>query len=195
MNTNEHEFEEMRQQMQTLKKKLAEQEIVNDRLIRQSMRHKLSRINRRNIFLTALAMFLVPYAYMVFHELNGYSIAFWIGTSLLMLVCAGANIWIYRSLDHCNLMKDSLVEAKKTIARAKKFETQWLLFGIPAIMLWLAWFAYEVYRVSGPEEIRTLLLGGGVGAIVGLCFGLSIYFKTQRQYQEIIDQIEDLSHE
>ena len=39
-NMNETQFEDMRQQLNTLKKKLGEQEIVNDRLIRRSMKQE-----------------------------------------------------------------------------------------------------------------------------------------------------------
>ena len=43
---NEHfELENMRQQMNTLKKKLDQQEIVNDRLIRRSMKNTAGNIN------------------------------------------------------------------------------------------------------------------------------------------------------
>ena len=38
-NMNETQFEDMRQQLNTLKKKLDEQEIVNDHLMRRSMRN------------------------------------------------------------------------------------------------------------------------------------------------------------
>ena len=37
------------------------------------------------------------------------------------------------------------------------------------------------------------LIGGGFGGAIGLIIGLSIHYKTQRNYQEIIDQIEELS--
>ena len=146
---------EMRQQMNILKKKLEQQEIVNEKLIRQSMRKNMRSINRRNFILTAIAILMVPYSYWVFYKMVGFSMAFWIGTSIFMLICAGANIW--------NL-------------------------------LWLAWFVYEVYRVNGPDDMMPLLLGGGFGGVIGLICGFRIYFKTQRQYQEIIDQIEDLTN-
>ena len=41
------EFDDMRQQMQTLKQKLQQQEIVNDRMIRHSMKKTVGSINRR----------------------------------------------------------------------------------------------------------------------------------------------------
>ena len=45
-NCDETQFEDMRQQLNTLKKKLDEQEIVNDRLIRRSMRNQVNSITR-----------------------------------------------------------------------------------------------------------------------------------------------------
>ena len=44
---NEFELENMRQQMTTLKNKLNQQEIVNDRLMRRSMRNEVNSIARR----------------------------------------------------------------------------------------------------------------------------------------------------
>ena len=46
MNEN-FELENMRQQMNTLKKKLEQQEIVNDRVIRHSMKKTAGNISRR----------------------------------------------------------------------------------------------------------------------------------------------------
>ena len=52
--TNENfELENMRQQLNTLKKKLDQQEIVNDRLIRHSMEKTANKINRRYYFIMA----------------------------------------------------------------------------------------------------------------------------------------------
>ena len=46
MNEN-FDLENMRQQMTTLKNKLNQQEIVNDRLVRRSMRKEVNTITRR----------------------------------------------------------------------------------------------------------------------------------------------------
>jgi hypothetical protein len=53
MNEN-FELENMRQQMETLKKKLDQQEIVNDRFIRQSMKKNADNIIRRYHILMAI---------------------------------------------------------------------------------------------------------------------------------------------
>ena len=190
---NDFELENMRQQMTTLKNKLNQQEIVNDRLVRRSMRNEVNNINRRYNIIMALCVLMVPYGYWCFVKLCGLSFFFWIVTSIFMLVCVGATYYTLRKINDPNLMNHDLVEARKKVASAKKFEANWLFFGIPAVVLWLGWFLYEVYQLHGGAFSNGLFWGGCIGGIIGAICGLSLNFKTQRQYQDIIDQIEDIT--
>ena len=194
MNEN-FNLEEMRQQMTTLKNKLNQQEIVNDRLIRRSMRNEVNNINRRYNIIMAIGILMVPYGYWCFVKLVGLSIFFWIATSIFMLICAGATFYNSRKISDPGLMSHSLVEARKKVASAKKFESNWLLFGIPAVILWMGWFFYETYQIQGGDFYNGFFWGGCVGGIIGAIIGIKIHFKTQRQYQDVIDQIEDLTAE
>ena len=194
MNEN-FNLEEMRQQMTTLKNKLNQQEIVNDRLIRRSMRNEVNNINRRYNIIMAIGILMVPYGYWCFVKLVGLSVFFWIVTSIFMLICAGATFYNSRKISDPGLMSHSLVEARKKVASAKKFESNWLLFGIPAVILWMGWFFYETYQIQGGDFYNGFFWGGCVGGIIGAIIGIKIHFKTQRQYQDVIDQIEDLTAE
>ena len=194
MNEN-FNLEEMRQQMTTLKNKLNQQEIVNDRLIRRSMRNEVNNINRRYNIIMAIGILMVPYGYWCFVKLVGLSIFFWIATSIFMLICAGATFYNSRKISDPGLMSHSLVEARKKVASAKKFESNWLLFGIPAVILWMGWFFYEIYQIQGGDFYNGFFLGGCIGGIIGAIIGIKIHLKTQRQYQDVIDQIEDLTAE
>ena len=193
MNNEKFEFEEMQQQMATLKNKLNQQEIVNDRLVRRSMRNEVNTITRRYYIIMAIGLFMVPYGYWCFVKLCGLSLLFWIVTSIFMLVCVGATFYTNRKINDPNLMNRNLVEARKKVASAKKFEANWLFFGIPAVVLWLSWFLYEVYQLHGGALTNGIFWGGCIGGIIGAICGLSLNFKTQRQFQDIIDQIEDLT--
>ncbi|MBQ3361724.1 MAG: hypothetical protein IJG46_06290 [Prevotella sp.] len=51
-----------------------------------------------------------------------------------------------------------------------------------------------VYQQNN-ELANGLFWGGVIGGIIGCICGFKIHFKTQRQYQDIIDQIEDLTEE
>ena len=192
---NDFELENMRQQMTTLKNKLNQQEIVNDRLIRRSMKNEVNTITRRYYIIMALGLFMIPYGYWCFVKLCGLTLFFWIATSIFMLVCVGATFYTLRKINDPDMMNRNLVEARKKVASAKKFEVNWLFFGIPAVVLWLSWFLYQTYQLHGGALSNGLFWGGCIGGIIGAICGLSFNFKTQRQYQDIIDQIEDLTEE
>ena len=193
MNEN-FDLENMRQQMTTLKNKLNQQEIVNDRLIRRSMRNEVNTITRRYNIIMFLAVLMIPYFYWVFVKLLSFSMAFWIGSSIFMLICAGATFYNTRKISDPDMMSHSLVEARRRVASAKKFDADWLKFGIPAVILWFAWFVYEIY-LQNHDFANGLFWGGCVGGIIGAICGIKFHFKTQHQYQDVIDQIEDLTQE
>lgn len=192
MNNENFELEDMREQMSTLKKKLNQQEIVNDRLVRRSMKKEVNTITRSYNIIMALGVLMVPYSYWVFIKLLGFSMAFWIGTSIFMLICAGATFYNTRKISDPDMMSHSLVEARKNVASAKKFDADWLKLGIPTVILWFGWFTYEVY-LQDNDLANGLFWGGCVGGVVGVIAGFKFHFRTQRQYQDIIDQIEDLT--
>ena len=194
MNEN-FDLENMRQQMTTLKNKLHKQEIINDLLMRRSMRNEVNTITRRYYIIMAVGLFMIPYGYWCFVKLCGLSLSFWIVSSIFMLVCVGATFYTNHKISDPNLMNRNLVEARKKMVSAKKFEADWLFFGIPAVVLWLGWFLYEVYQIHGGAIDNGLFWGGCIGGIIGAICGLSLNFRTQRQYQDIIDQIEELTAE
>ena len=187
--------EEMRQQMQTLKNKLEKQEIINDRLIRSSMKNTAGNIKRTYLMTIAVSILMVPYGYWAFVTLSHFSIAFWIGTSIFMLVCGGATLYNKRNLSDARLMTNNLIDVRRRMACAKKFDSDWLLFSTPAVILWLSWFMYEVYKQNRDLLSHPLFWAGCIGGVIGAIVGLSIHFKTQRQYQKIISQIEDFTCE
>ena len=173
MNNNDFDFENMRQQMTTLKNKLNQQEIVNERLIRHS----------------------IPYSYWAFVMLNGFSIPFWIFTCIVMLVSFGGTFYNSRKLSDSNMMTNNLVDVRRRMASAKKFDANWLLIGIPMAIVFLGWFMYESYQLHPDAFFNGLFWAGCIGGVIGAIWGFSLHFKTQRQYQDIIDQIEDLTAE
>jgi hypothetical protein len=193
MNEN-FELENMREQMSTLKKKLDQQEIVNDRMIRHSMRNTANNIKHRYYFIMVLTLLMIPYTYVVFILNQGLSFTFWIATSILMLLCAGATYYNCLNVTNTNMMSKNLIEVGHKIARAKKFDANWLFFGIPAVIAWLAWLTWELYQQDS-EAARYMIYGTVCGAVLGSILGFRMHFKTQQQYQEIIDQIEEITEE
>ena len=190
---NDFDFENMRQQMTMLKNKLNQQEIVNDRLIRHSMKKTAGNINRKYTIAMIAGLFMIPYSYWVFIKLSGFSVAFWLFTCVFMLICVGATYYNSRNISDSNLMTNNLLDVRRRMARAKKFDANWLFFGVPGIILFMGWFMYESYLLHPNAFFNGLFWAGCIGGTLGAIWGFSLHFKTQRQYQEIIDQIEDLT--
>ena len=192
-NQNDMQLEDMRQQMATLKKKLDKQEIVNDHLIRHSMKKTAGNISRRYYIIMAVCLLMIPYSYWAFVILSGFSIPFWIYTCIVMLVCLGGTYYNSRNLSDSNMMTNNLVDVRRRMARAKKFDANWLFLGIPLIIVFLGWFMYESYQLHPGAFADGIFWGGCIGGVIGAICGFYMHFKTQRQYQEIIDQIEDVT--
>ena len=190
---NESQFEDMRQQLNTLKKKLSEQEIVSDRLVRRSMRNQVNNITRRYYIIMTLCLIMVPYGYWCFVVLAHLSITFWIATSIFMMISGGATLYNCLKINDQGMMSRSLVEARKKVASAKKFESNWLMFGIPSVIIWICYFFYELHQQNNAPLTEGFFWGGCIGGIIGAICGIRIHLKTQHQYQDIIDQIEDLT--
>jgi hypothetical protein len=190
---SDFELDDRRQQMQTLKNMLEKQQIVNDTMMRRSMKKEVSSITRRYYGIAALGVLMIPYGYWAFVKLAGFSMAFWSATCIFMLICSAATYYNSRNVSSPRLMEDNLVEVRTKMARAKKFDSDWLLIGIPMVLLWLGWFVYELYKQDHDLLNNPGLWGGCIGAIIGTIGGVCTHLKTQRQYQDIIDQIEDLT--
>ena len=192
---NDFDFENMRQQMTMLKNKLNQQEIVNDRLIRHSMKKTAGNISRRYYFIMALCLLMIPYSYWAFVRLNGFSIPFWIFTCIVMLVSFGGTFYNSRKLNDSNMMTNNLVDVRRRMASGKKFDANWLFLGIPLAIVFLGWFMYESYLLHPNAFFNGLFWAGCIGGTLGAIWGFSLHIKTQRQYQEILDQIEDITAE
>ena len=185
------QFEEMRQQMAILKEKLERQEIVNERLIRQSMKKNASSIINKYIVSIVAALFVIPYSYYVFIKMMDFSMAFWMGTCVFMVICMGYTLFVGKKVYDNSQMENNLLEVQQNMAKARKLDSDWLFFGIPVLFIWMGWLVYEAHEAMG-ENLLPLLIGIGVGLVIGGAIGMKMHFKTQRQYKEIIRQIDEL---
>ena len=188
------DFEEMRQQMNILKEKLQQQEIVNEKVFRRSTRKSLKGINRRYTFVSILCILMVPYSYWAFVKLTGMSIWLWLATCILMLIAFVYTQYTGRFISSRVFEKD-LVQARAKVAKAKKLDHDWLKIGIPLIVLWLAYFGYEMYKVIGGEDGIYIVVMCVVCALLGGAVGLKVHFKNQDNYEQVIEEIDDFTKE
>lgn len=191
----EFNMEEMRQQMTILKDKLNKQEIINERMMRKAMKKNVVDINRRYLIIASVGLLMIPYGYWAFVMMGGMSIGFWLMCSFGMIVSFCYTLWNGKDLRDKHLLDTDMLTARKKVARAKKRDHDWLKFGIPFGIIFILYFAYEAYRLYGVDGNWQLIIVGVVCALIGCAVGVKLHFNTQRKYQDIIDQIDDLTME
>ncbi|MBR1917402.1 MAG: hypothetical protein IJ832_06140 [Bacteroidaceae bacterium] len=190
---NVFNLEEMRQQMTILKNKLEKQEIISDRMLRKAMKKNIVDINRRYLIIATVGLLMIPYGYWAFVMMGGMSIGFWLVCSFGMVVSFCYTLWNGKDLRDKHLLETDILTARKKVARAKKRDHEWLKFGIPFGILFIIYFAYEAYRLYGAEGEWHMLIVGVICGLIGCAVGVKLHFSTQRKYQDIIDQIDDLT--
>lgn len=187
------ELEQMREQLQLLKDKLAHEHIINDKVLRRAVRDKLSSVQRRSIEMTLLGAVAVPLVTISLIT-GGFSHYYTILTTAFLILAVVVELYTMNLLRNRDLMSGDLLSAGVKAARVKKIQQQWLMVGIPFVAVWLGWGAYELHEMfPNPEEFRVMLISGVVGGVIGGIIGSVIFYRNQRELSEIIDQIEDLT--
>lgn len=198
---NAQELEEMRMSLNALKNKLDKQEIVNERLLRQSMKSKMSWIHRY----TNVQLFFVPLVALCFLPLVlSMNLSWWLyGFTIIMVAVSAGFDWFINHMSGLDFMKGNLMETASRLAKMKRLRIRHEIVGMTVLVFWIIWLVYEIYKSgmeapaeSGMQEMAWgYIIGVGVGLVIGLIIGFSIFFKMQRTNDEIIQQIEEITGE
>ena len=193
-------LEEMRRQMTIMQKKLHNETIVNDRLLRESMKHNYASINRYLVLESAIFMPIIvlafPFIALVFHLSWGPVIA-------IILLCLAGVIFDYKvsHIKEETFMTDDLIPTALRLQRAKRLSALQMLVSLPLILLWFVWFIIDFSQSINydSEDLTSAawggLTGGCIGLVCGLIFAIQLYHKQQKTRQQVIDQINDLMAE
>ena len=113
------EMEDMREQISALKQMLANEEIINDRILRSATSSRISTIQRKGILSIAIGILGAPYCAFVFYQL-GLSWYF-IGATIAMLIfCASCTAVMHNRVKSNTASTGSLLECAKQIKKLKK---------------------------------------------------------------------------
>lgn len=186
--------------MAILQEKLHNETIVNDRLLRESMKHSYSSINR---YLSVEATILMPVIIFVFPLLPLIFHLSWGPVIAIILLCLADTIFDYK-VNHIKdeaFMGDNLIPTALRLQRAKRLSALQMLVSLPLILLWFVWFIIDFFlSINYDSEALTSaawggLTGGCIGLVCGLIFAIQLYHKQQKTRQQVIDQINDLMAE
>lgn len=189
------ELEGLRQQLSLLNKKLEKQSIVNEKLIRNSMKERISNINRTGIIFCVLVAIATPIIAINYARLLNFSLALNIFTCAFMAIALVYTIWSHWGLNS-NLLNGDLITASGKILRTRKHYKQWSYFSYPWLVVWLCWNGWEIYtKIDNQEMLLGIIVGGIVGLVIGGIYGMRQRNKIYRNIDAMLQDIAELKGE
>lgn len=187
-----HELEQMRSQIGILKEKLEKQAIVNERHIRNSMKSKVSDMNRTVRVTIVLGVFALVYCTWFFYHYS-LSLAFVAATAVMLAVCLFLTVTQKIALGKLDFSQGNLIETARILVKVRRHYSGWHRVAIPMLLIWFGWLIYEVISRmgSGPMTIG-FCCGAFAGGIIGGVIGFRINRKIIDKATEILANIDDL---
>jgi Na+/glutamate symporter len=189
-----NELDQMRAQIGMLKQKLEQQAIVNDMHIRNSMKSKISDLNRTVRATIFAGIFAVVFAPVTFY-IQGASLAFVISTAVMLAVCLGLTIVQKINLGKMmDLSQGNLVETAEKLSKVRTHYKDWYKIAIPMLLVWGGWMIFEMVQALGVDSPTAVgfYCGAGVGLIIGGIIGARVNRKVVDKANEILSQIAEL---
>ena len=194
METNE--LQDMREQMALLKETLRKEQIVNDKLLREAMRNKVSRIHRRAWVAAACALYVMTFGVWAFHQC-GFS--WWLigGVVLIMIYCMIMTYIIHRRMAVSRVLTDDLRTVAHAARRLKQDYIDWLWQGIALSVLMVLGFAADILfgntifsasSLNARIAVITVLL---VSSGTGFAIGYTMHRRVLGLCDDIIRQVEE----
>ena len=187
------ELQEMKEQLAILTQKLEKEAIVNERLIRQSMKNKASSIRRAAIIESIITLIMIPYFIWVMPNVIAISTGLCYFTCFFMVLALVCNYYIHSRFRPEKFIGSNLLEVRKDTLMMKKFYINWLKFiGIPFIIVFFSWFVHDIRLACPGEELNGIYYGIGFGILLGTIIGTILFKKIQNTANEILEQIEEM---
>ena len=185
------DLEQLRAEYDVLKKKLDNQEIINNRLILDSIRGKVGVIEnheRTEYILCAVAAVMSP----IYHFAFGASWWFCGATALLMAFTGYWTMLCHQNVRAANVADKDMLTFLKNVKYLRSEYARWLKIGLPLLAAWLGWLFYEIFTQTDDQRFALLLSCCVVGGLlIGGSIGLRMRSKVIRACNEIIAQLED----
>lgn len=196
---NNNELEIMRSQMASFKKQLEQQEIINSRIMSESMKKKFSWIKKMIIG----EIILIPiFLYLAFAAKYNFNLSWWsVVTFVILLLC---DIWCdydinMRAIKNSDYSRDNLVNTMEKLLRMKQRRTKQAAIMLITLIGLIIWFSIEIslhlISINAAFRMWGVFYGGVVGGVIGIAVSWWIYCKMQKTNDEMIKQIEEISKE
>ena len=200
-NSDFNELEQLREQMNSFKNRLDKQQIINERLVRNSMGSKMSWI-KNFVWIEIIIVPIILFIMAGFHASAGLS--WWLfGFLAAGLIIDATGDFIINRIPKSQLLSDDLVATSQRLMKMKKQRTKWFIAGMIFMIIWLVWFILEiVLRLDCKDQlpnynivVAIMVISIVIGALIGGFVAWLIFRKMQKTNNQIIEQINQVTQE
>ena len=189
-NIDSKELLEMKEQLLLLTRKLEKETIVNERLIRRSMKEKADKLTRQLIAESLVAFIMVPFFILVLSAISKVSMFFCIFSAGFFALGV---LYMYMRFRPGKFIEGNLIEARKDTLNFKKQSIWWTYcIGIPFLIVFVTCFVYDKMQYYQGEILYIVFISGGIGFLIGGCIGIYTFTRMLRTADDILKQIEEL---
>ena len=185
------ELEQLRSEYAVLKSKLENQEIINERLLKLSMKDKVRTLDFQERMEYVCCVFVVLISPLSFHY--GLHASWWfVGATVLMMgVCAFFTWKFHRNVKARDMEGQDLLTIAKNTKQLKEDYYKWIKWGALMLVAWLGWLVAEIFiNVEDHRLAIVMTISIGIGVLVGGIIGFAQLRKIVRTCDDIISQIE-----
>ena len=187
-NNNLSELDQLKAQYETLKQQFDQQEIINDRLMKSSIKHSTDFYKHyrwTQIILYPLAA-IVGLLFIKWYQGGDLSLSLFLIS--YCTVCFAVELWITRNVHTKSLENNDLLTlSNHALTYKKHFSLFIVLYTIPAVILALSVLFANIVHLP---NLGSILVTSGVVLLIVLGIGIVEFRYKTRPCDEIIRQIE-----
>ena len=187
------EFQELKNQFSLLDKKLEKQRIINESLIKESMKKNLSYIEKwyqNRLLVSGIAGPVISFVFMARYISEGFGHwGFCISILVLSLLEFYLNRRSYRALDIKNLPNLSMTEVTENVAKHKHFRSMTnKILALPMLIL-IVWTILIACNYSWNLPILAVIV-----FMMGISISWGIYLakENRKKLESVLEQIKKL---
>ena len=187
------ELQELKNQFNLLNEKLEKQRIINEEMIQESMKEKLSYVEKwykKQFLVCTIVCPIISTIFMIQYMNKGFG--YW-GFSIFVLVLALVELYwnriCYKTLDIKNLSNLNMIQATEKIIKHKQLRTMRNKFFIIPFIILIIWTFLVASEFSWNLPVFILL-------VFMLCISLSLGIyqskQNQKKLESVLEQIKKL---
>ena len=195
-NNNLNELEQLKEQYETLKQQFDQQEIVNDRLMKSSIKHSVDFYKRYRWiqFIVYPSMVFLGLLFIKWLFANNLSLRlFWV---TFCVVCFVVELWMTKMVRFKSLENNDLLTLSSHARSFKKLYAIFVVsYAVSIIILSVGWLMTEIGSNGYLPNFGTFIILSGLVLVITVSLGIAeIRYKT-RPCEEIIRQIKASDNE